>query len=225
MKPIVVIAARCTWLFNLTDMNPKGLKLFPFLTEALTDKYDFDAQPDDATTERTKSSEPGIKFKNGQFESPEGTVRVSLELFDDGIVAESPVSTEVTELFMQDAINWATTSFGLVFDPALVKNRIYISEIVVQFTSRLPESLKPLRLFAELLSGTPFGNSAPQPYYPSEITFATAAGATPFSIQKRANSPIEANVFYSRAAVDTPTHLRLLDEFDRMLGEPRKTIR
>jgi len=225
MKVIAVIGARCTWLFNLADMNQKGLRLFPSLTEALIDKYDFDEQPEGALTERTKSSEPGIKLKNGQFESPQGIVKVSLDIFEDGIVAESPKSTDVTEMFIKDVISWVTSWYGLVFDPTLVKGRIYFSEIVVQFNSHISESMKPLRTFAGSLSEISIGDTGPQPYHLSGITFASAPGGIPVSIEQRANTPLEANVFYSKAAVDTATHLRLLGELDKILDGSRKPNR
>ena len=89
MKLLSVISARSTWLFNLGDLNPKGLRLFPQLIDALTEAYDFDDQPQDApNAPGEKPSQLGIQFKNGKFETDEGPIRVALELFDDGIVAE-----------------------------------------------------------------------------------------------------------------------------------------
>lgn len=224
MEQLAIASAKSIWLVNLAELNPKGLRLFPNLTNALTDLYDFDEQPDDAPTVPGTSSQPGIKFKNGQFETEQGAVRVSLELYDDGIVADSSVSTEVTNLFIQHAIDWATTAFGLKFSPSLVMNQLYASEVVVKLTSRFSERLKPLSTFADLLSGNSFG-APPQAFFPSGVTFATASGGAPFTIERRANTPLDANVFYSKAAIDTSTHLKLLADFDRMLGERLKPPR
>jgi hypothetical protein len=40
-----------------------------------------------------------------------------------------------------------------------------------------------------------------------------------FTIERRANTPIEANVFYSKAAMDTALHVRMLGEFEKLLVE------
>ena len=198
MKCLSVISARCTWLFNLNELNPKGLRLFPQLTDALTEAYDFDDQPDDAPLEPgTDKAQPGLKFKNGQFEIGDGAVRVALELYDDGIIGESAVSTEVTSLFLQHAIDWATKSFELTFDHQLITNRIHGSEVVVQFSSRLSEALQPLSAFADLLSETAFSRPL-QNYFPSGVTFEAAGGGAPFTIEKRANTPSEATFFIPR---------------------------
>jgi hypothetical protein len=217
MKLLSVLAARSTWLFNLVDLNPKGLRLFPEITDALREAYDFDDQPDDAPlTPGEKPMQPGIKFKNGQFQTDTGSIRVALEIFDDGVIAESSASTEVTDAFLTHVIDWVVQSYELTFDPGLVRERIHGSELSVQFTPRLSEALKPLGAFAELLSSVSF-NLPPQTYYPSGVSFSTATGAAPFSIEKRANTSPDANVFYSKAMTDTKTHLALLDKFERLL--------
>jgi hypothetical protein len=219
MKLLSVLSARSTWLFNLGDLNPKGLRLFPQITDALTEAYDFDEQPDDAPLAPGETpAQPGIKFRNGQFETDQGPILVGLELYNDGIIAESSASTEVTDAFLQHAIDWAVQSFELIFDHSLVRERIHGSELSVQFAPCLSEVLKPLGAFAELLSNTSF-NQPPQKYFPSGVTFATATGAAPFSIEKRANTSPEANVFYSKAMTDTKTHLSLLEQFERLLAD------
>ena len=217
MKLLSVISARSTWLFNLADLNPKGRLLFPQLTDALTEAYDFDDQPEGAPIAPGEPSQPGIKFKNGRFETNDGPIRVALELFDDGIVAESAASTDVTNALVQHVIEWAVKSFDLSFDQSQVRERILGSELAVQFTPRLADAMKPLGAFAELLSNTSL-NLPQQKYFPSGVTFSTAAGTAPFSIEKRANTSPEANIFYSKAMTDTKTHLSLLEQFERLLA-------
>ncbi len=219
MKLLSVLAARSTWLFNLGDLNPKGLRLFPQITDALTEAYDFDEQPDDAPlAPGEKPAQPGIRFKNGVFDTEIGPVRVGLELFDDGVVAESSASTKVTNAFVEHVINWAVETFDLSFDPTLVRERIYGSELAVQFTPTLSAALSPLGLFSDVLSATSF-NLPAQKFLPSGVSFAPASGAAPFSIDRRANTTPEANVFYSKAMTDTETHIRLLEQFEKLLSE------
>ena len=218
MKLLSVLSARSTWLFNLGDLNPKGLRLFPDLIDAITEAYDFDEQPEDAPlSPGEKPSQPGIKFKNGQFHTEDGAIRVGLELYDDGVIAESAARTGVTKAFLEHAINWAVESFGLTFDPSLVKQKIHTSELVVQFEPRLADSLKPLGAFAALLSETSF-NAPPQKCFPSGITFGTPTGVSPFSIEMRANTPLDANAFYCKAGTETSTHIQLLTRLEELLS-------
>ena len=217
MKLLSVISARSTWLFNLADLNPKGIRLFPQMTEALTEAYDFDDQPDDAPLAPGDTpSQPGLKFRNGMFDTEQGPVRVALELYDDGIIADSAATTDITNRFLQHVIDWAAKSFDLTFDSSLITNRIYGSEVTVQLSSHLAQTLKPLGAFSELLSKTSF-SQPPQKYFATGLNFTTASGSAPFAIEKRANTAPEVNVFYSKAMTDTTTHLKLLEQLDQML--------
>ena len=125
MEAVSIVSAKSIWLMNLSDLNPKGLRLFPDLSDALVAMYDFDEQPDNAPTALGNTTQPGVKFENGQFETDNGTVRVGLDLYADGIVADTSVSTEVTDAFVSHALNWATSSFGLKYDPRLLMKRMY----------------------------------------------------------------------------------------------------
>jgi hypothetical protein len=209
-----VASAKSIWLMNLAELNPKGLRLFPNLSDALTDLYDFEEQADDAPTLPGNASQSGIKFKNGQFETERGFVRVGLEVYDDGLVAETSVSTEVSDKFITHALDWASTAFSLRYNPSLLMNRIYWSEVVVKFGSPISKGLISLNAFAEILSQNTKGNPE---YSPSGITFTTSGSANTFTIERRANTPIEANVFYSKAPMDTAMHLGLLAEFEKLL--------
>ena len=217
MKHLATVAARSTWLFNMLELNPKGQRLFPYLTDALTEQYDFDDQPEPSTDATSSDKQVGTKFKNGQFDSKSGPVVVSLDLYDDGLAAVTSHSSEVTDEFIRHAISWAESTFSLKFDPSLVVNRIYVSEVVVKLSGSLADRLKPLGAFADLLSSHSFGKP-PQPFSPSGITFTSGDGSTTFTLDRRTNTPVSANVFYSRALTDTATHLTLLSDLEQILG-------
>ena len=65
MDLISVASARAVWLVNAIDLNPRGLRILPPLTEALIDKYDFDPPPDQPEPPQSANS---IKLKEGMFE-------------------------------------------------------------------------------------------------------------------------------------------------------------
>jgi hypothetical protein len=222
MKLISVISARVVVITNTSDLNRNGTRTFPNLTEVITNEYDFDPQPDDAPDTPSDSAQPGIKFKNGQFDVDGQSYRVGLEIYDDGIVAETAVSTQVTEKFLKDVTDWANTNFGLQFDPALVVRTIYNSELSVQFDTPVATAFAPLQKFAEYLTGLPgLGNL---PLSLSTLAFGTPSGVggqpLSVSIERRSNTPVSANIFYCRAPLDTDTHLKALQEFDNFLKQP-----
>ena len=140
-----------------------------------------------------------------------------MELYDDGVIAESAGSTEITNAFLEHVINWAVESFGLTFDPNLVRQKMHTSELAVQFAPSLAGSLRPLGAFADLLSEKSF-NAPPQKCFLSGITFGISTGVSPFSIETRANTPPDANVFYSKAGTDTSTHIQLLTRLEELLS-------
>lgn len=210
MQPIAVLSAKSIWLINQAEINPKGLRIFPNLADALTDIYDFDPQPEETID---APSPTVLSFKNGQFDTKQGLVRVGLELFKDGIVADSSVSSEVTEQFMQHVIDWATSSFGLVFDPALMMNRLYSSELVVRLEHSPWDQLAQLDSFSDTLTSLA-GNKT---FIPSGLTFTATSGSELFSIERRPNVPADANVVYSKAPFDSTRHMQALSEFDAML--------
>lgn len=217
METISIVSAKSIWLMNLADINPKGLRLFPDLSDALVEAYDFDEQPDDAPTTLGNTTQPSIKFENGQFDTPNGVVRVGLELYADGIVADTSISTDITDAFVQHALNWGNATFGLNYDPRLLMKKMYASEVVVRLNSSFSKHLTPLNAFAELLTKAIPGG---QRYAPIGVNFSSVAPTpNPFFIERRANTPIDSNVFYSKASIDTALHLKLLGEFDALLGQ------
>jgi hypothetical protein len=213
MEVLSVLAAKSIWLTNLTELNPKGLRLFPNLSDSLTDMYDFDEQPEDAPIKPGATPDAGIHFRNGQFETDEGFIRVALDVFDDGFVGNTSASTDVTEKFLEHVLNWAT-SFGLKFNRGLLFNKLFVSEIVVKFSGPVLYKFESLKTFSELLSKNAQNIVQGQEFAPSSLVFAANVGTQQFSIDRRNNTPIGENVFYSKSNMQTSTHVKMLQDFE-----------
>lgn len=218
MELISVASAKAVWLVNTTDLNPKGLRILPQLTEALIEEYDFDEPAED-------SSQPpnSIKLKNGEFQKGDDVFRVALEIYDDGFVAESAQSTALTEDFLIDALEWAKTNFAINFDPSLLMKKIYFSEVVVRFSSPLAPASKLFAEFADLLNESVSAPGA-DGFMLSALSFASrvhSVGNSPkaITIERRANTAPDANIFYCKAPLMTDEFLNLLVRFDELLAK------
>jgi hypothetical protein len=222
MELISIISAKIIWLMNTADLNRRGLRVFPNLTNALTEAYDFDEQPDTAPVTPGDGNQVSIKFVNGQFEDDGDSYRVGLEIYADGIIADSSASTQVTERFLAHVVQWATTNFGFKFDPALILRKLYGSEVVARFDTPLATAFKSLEKFSELLTAALPGSRQNQ-FSLATMVFSspppTGGTAPAFSIERRTNTPVEANVFFCKAPVDTDVHINLLGELDKLLSQ------
>ena len=216
MEPISVISAKAIWLINTNDLNPRGLRIMPQLSEALIDAYDFDAPPED------EAQSTSMKLKNGLFEKDGEAYRVGLEIYDDGFVGDSSSSTALTEAFLAHALEWAKTNFDINFDATLLMKKVYSSEIVVRFKSPLATACTAFSQFADLLSKyiTAPGTAG---FALSAITFSSRVpvgnNPTGVLIERRANTGPEANVFYCKAPLTTDAFIELLSTLDELLAK------
>jgi hypothetical protein len=222
MELINVASAKAIWLINATDMNPKGLRILPQLTDALVENYDFDDTPD------PQPGQNGIKLKEGMFDKEGQVYRVGLEIYDDGFVAESAHSTDLTEAFMLHALEWAKVNFPIRFEPHFVWRKMYYSEIVVRFSSPLAAACSALAEFSQVLSQSPAAPGT-DGYMLTALTFSARtppAGANPKTvvIERRVNSGPDANMFYCKAPVKTDEFIKLLENFDDLLSGSKAPI-
>src|SRR5215469_3462109 len=213
MEPISIISARVIWILNTLDLNPKGVRLLPQLTDALINAYDFD-EPADEPRQQPNT----VKLKDGMFEKGGEGYRVGLEIFDDGFVADSSHSTELTEEFLNHVVEWGKTNFRIKFSPDLVMRKAYFSEVAVRFHSQIATAIKPFTEFSSLLAKAMSSAAEADDFALSALTFSTRIpignAAKALSIERRANTAPEANIFYCKAPLPTQELLTLLALFD-----------
>jgi hypothetical protein len=203
MELINVVVARSVWLFRLEELNSPGVRFDPTVARALETRYDF--QPH-------KQGE--LQFAKGRFTVNGVDLDVKLQIYDDGMVAETYASTAQSDAFLHDMLTWAADQFKLNYHPGLVKNRIYYSEVVVHAEVALNEHCEKLARFARRLSAASvFG----KPQIVTGVIFNSEERILPsFSLERRENVPFAENRYYSRAALQTEPHLDLLGEFEAL---------
>lgn len=222
MKIFNVVAARSTWLFDLADLNPKGKSLFPDMIEWLKDTYNFKDAPNPETVP-TADNKNGLPFKRGEYQAREEVfVAVEVTLFDDGLVANSSSSTEDTDRFLENLISTATSEFSLVFDPQIIRRRLYLSELNVRLDNPLSNLNPKLTQFANKLSS--MARSVISSDFEvagfslmSDVT--NAVYKVPgFAIERKLNAPFNENRFYTKAPLQTEEHISMLKELENILA-------
>jgi hypothetical protein len=100
--------SRSIWLFDTAELNPQGITVFPHLLTKIVERYRFRKYP-------ALDSVPGgdsVRFELGQFSDIGQTFEVALEIYADGISADSRHSTDVSDLFILDVIKWICGEVG-----------------------------------------------------------------------------------------------------------------
>jgi hypothetical protein len=207
MNNVNILLARSIWLFEPDGLNPSGVALAP-VHEALRERYQFLQYPnkpeDFAKTE--------ILYAEGAFEG----IGVKLNFYNDGLIADTRSSTDVSEAFLDDVLTWARDNFRLRYDPLLVTTKAYESQI--EFSSDVAlKGIAPLGEFVKILESLGSDETSP-PQDIMALVFRNEKARRPsFSFERRENFPFSENRYYSRAAFGTKQHLKLAEQFELLL--------
>lgn len=215
MKLLSIIAARSTWLFPLTDLNPRGRYIHP-VVKRLPDRYEFVKYP-----EETEDVKEGAKFENGKFQTSRGhAITVSLALYEWGIVGDTRSSTTDSDEFLDDMLNWLCTEFGLAPSQEMVRSKVYLSAVHIHMDGSLNLLNPNLEPFARQLSSKVVGYD-PVMFETFGIMFWKDPKKTgpefSFRLERAETEPFSQQRYFSSAPLQTETHLELLEELERIL--------
>lgn len=126
--------------------------------------------------------------------------------------------TEATDRFLHDVLSWFSASYGMPDYRELLRQKLYVSELVVQM--KLPPTIFSEK-FARFVKHL-HGGLSNEPGVPMELSAlhfgpdpAKSKKVAPFRLERAAGAPFERNEFYSGAPLPTQEHLELLSELDR----------
>jgi hypothetical protein len=110
MELVKVQLGRAIWLFDTQELNPRGVALFPDIYAAFSKRYQF------ATIPRAEEIHSGgsLYFKQGKFVYEMTSVDVDFELHSDGLVANSRHSTEASNAFLKDLLDWLGEQLAII---------------------------------------------------------------------------------------------------------------
>jgi hypothetical protein len=232
MRLLNVKTAKSIWLIDLNDLNPTGRNVADDLILWIKDRYSFDRHSfTDPTDPKGGSNAPadfhGVKFTAGKFDpsNPDGLIEariiVNLEVYNDGLVAETFSSTRNSDRFLQDLLSAASESMRISFDESLIRQKFYVSELHVKSDASL-EMLNPrLKPFADKLSKNVTRRG---PFQAASIGFWTDPGRNgghiTFSLERQAGKDFTQNRYFSSAPMPTDLHFEFLEELEDILLKP-----
>jgi hypothetical protein len=220
MELMNVVKARAIWLFDSSDLNPRGKSLFPNLVDWLKDTYNFSKVPSSKTDyDETKA----LAFLDGKFQVREGTfVGVDLRMYTDGFIADTRSSTDDSDAFLNAALQAVVREFDLVPGAEKTRRTTYGSEIVVRCDRPLISLNPRLRDVCLRLSNT-LGiqgkNSFDMFGFTCAIDPSVPLPVQPFRFERKLNTPFSENRYYSAAPLRTKDHLEILNELESLLSD------
>jgi|SRR6185369_4194532 len=215
MKLLNKEGALVTQLFRAEEITPEGGVFIPELLAALSERYNFITLPDPADAIRGA----GLKFSHGQLSKEQKINIISLQIFNDGIVVECR-DTEACDIVLDDAIAYIKEKFKFR-EPAHIAPRKYVSVVVVNFDNDISNLLKGFSKIKRLLeSSLVESNAISADIHVGRLTLLADPALHPehtnteFVLEQRVNRPFSENSFFSKAALSSQLHLKLLQQID-----------
>jgi hypothetical protein len=219
MNVLFVGLARTVWLFDLGVLNPTGMSLRGVL-EAITQRYQFVQAP---KNELDFDAQRSLAFKAGSFTGRRNVpLIVGLNLYTDGIIADTMSSTDDSTEFLQDLAKWLNETYGLVVPK---ERRVgYLSQLDFQSDFSLLNLNRRLEAFADNLQAV--SRDKDKPHELTSVQFWTEdAGKpgvpAPVKIERKISAPFSNNHYFSQAPLQTETHITVLNQFEEILRQQR----
>lgn len=216
MELLNVITARSIWLFDIAELNPRGISVFPDLFNWAKQTYHFEKSPKSLEdVDDTKA----LAFSSGTYKSDgESSVHIAeLKLYNDGIVASTQSSTHETDRFLEDLLRSLSIEFGLAYHPEIVRKKLYLSELQVKSDRNLDAINPNLGKLASIISeasGHDF-EFAGISFWPRQSIPPVTMSA--FQLERKVNTDRDESRYFSRAPLHTDAHLEVLKEIESRL--------
>lgn len=218
MEITAIALARVVSFIETLDLNPQGKAYFPNMVPALVERYGFLKFPQKL---EDFDEEKGVTFEGGRFESI--TVQ-RIQVFSHVLVAETASSTSDSERILEDALTWASGTFGLHYRSGMIKRKAYVSQVIFH-SDHLLDKLHPslLKISAMLNSRVPKYFGRELDYRPAGLTISydpgsIKSGTSVFSIEPRAEIPYSEHKYFSTAPLPTEEHIELLGWLEKELN-------
>jgi hypothetical protein len=220
MQLLSINTARAIWLFTLSDLNPRGRAIGQELIDWLKGAYSF--KPPPSSPQLDTHAQNNITFSGGKFKSGHEAdgrakyITVEFSIYNDGLVATTRSSTKDADEFLSDVLTSAAERFGLAYNPNMVRNKVYLSELDIKLEKEFNFLNPQLQGFAEKIS-----SRLGEAFEFSGVAFSVhphpSLQYSPFRIERKINTLWSENRYFSSAPLHTDDHITLLEEFEQKL--------
>jgi hypothetical protein len=208
--------ARTIWLFEFALLNPTGMSLKGVMEE-IGKRYQFAKTP---KNELDFDDQRSLSFKSGTFLGQRKVpVLVSLNIYSDGIVADTMSSTDESTEFLADLAKWLSDTYGLTVPKERKVN--YLSQIDFQMETPLVDLNPRLSPFLRQAEGR-MGTKSPVEVVSIQFwteDFGRPGTSAAVKIERKIPAAFSANHYFSQAPMSTRDHIALLNEFEALLRE------
>jgi hypothetical protein len=215
MQLSAILLARVLVFVESFDLNPQGKAYYPNIVSGLVERCGFMKFPQKI---EDFDEDKGVEFIGGRW----GNVTIeSLKIFRNGIMVDTRVSTTESKRIVEEALIWATSTFGLVYRPEMITRTGYLSYLT--FHTDVPilgKSDSPVSKLASRINGVVGDLTGDRTTWaPTVLTLnSDVLPRKPlhaaFTIQRRAETAFSENKYYSEAPLPTDVHLDLLRQFE-----------
>lgn len=219
MKVISQDGGIATLAYIADEVKPiKGLHL-PALLFAIGHRYSSVKTP---TIEEARTG--GAKFENGTLSYNDKKIAIGQIALHNDAISVTTTDTDDSEIVLNDLFVWIKEEFKFR-DPITKPAKIYQSDLVIRFDNDPNDSLGSIASFMKFIQEE---MTPPNMHLKKEVKFAyigfggDAAGSvvTPeFTVARRLNVPWQFGLYFSKAHMRTPAHIRALEMLDGLLAQ------
>src|SRR6185312_12508582 len=221
MKVISVDAARTTWLFPLTEINPMG-RSFSHTFLSIAERYGFKKFPKYSLDYDPESK--GLIFSDGEFTPKSGNkVLAKLSIFADGVVADCWSSTRDSEELLTDVMGWVKSEHGFSLPADRIPKVLYLSELTVTSDKNLVMTNPKLESLAALVSAKLTASRRTNAGYTVggmslwAKNWDQQGSPVPYKVERKVSSSFGDNRYYAGAPLPTHEHIELLEEQEKII--------
>jgi hypothetical protein len=214
MNTLYIGLARTVWLFDLALLNPTGMSLKGVI-EGIAKRYQFAKAP---KNELDFDDQRSLPFKSGTFVGQRKVpLLVGLNIYFDGLVADTMASTDESTEFLNDLAKWLSDTYGLTVPKERRVN--YLSQIDFRMEPPLTNLDPRLNSLAKVVEGR---LNTKNSYEVASIQFWGEDYGKPgtlaaIKIERKISAPFSANHYFSQAPLPTKEHIAMLNEFEALL--------
>jgi len=202
----------------LEEIAPHGHLLGPEITSALTEKYGFIGVP--KGDDYVKATDNGLTYELGAWN---GIKILRFGIYPGVIALDTGSSTDDSQRALAEILEWSTTALNTAYQPSMMKSLGYLSQIT--FRSNVP--LIRINPKLEHIAGRISESVSKRAEFEFHYSFGGLVldydttnikrSASPFTLERRADTPHSENIYYSQAPLPTDEHLNLLEECEAAL--------